>query len=187
MLTVPRALCCASKHTAQTSGDLSATEPPVPIPNTPVKRCSADDSMTKGHAKVGHRQYPFPLNKENSKARRAICGLFCIHEPSSDGLHHIPPARQLQPCRDHTSLCSRPRSSSSRRSHRKPAARSIPSGAVNLLAGSPVTPLKNRYITARTTSLRTRQNPPPATLKSPTNHVARGLAAPAIRGIRTRN
>jgi phosphoadenosine phosphosulfate reductase len=30
--------------------------PPVPIPNTEVKRCCADDSMTKGYAKVGRCQ-----------------------------------------------------------------------------------------------------------------------------------
>ena len=35
--------------------------PPVPIPNTEVKRCCADDSMAKGYAKVGRRQYPRPV------------------------------------------------------------------------------------------------------------------------------
>ena len=43
------ALCSAS-------GDHSAVEPPVPIPNTEVKRCSADGSLTTGHARVGRCQ-----------------------------------------------------------------------------------------------------------------------------------
>ena len=36
-------------------------EPPVPIPNTEVKRCSPDDSASIGRAKVGRRQYLPPL------------------------------------------------------------------------------------------------------------------------------
>ena len=40
----------------QQSGGHGTVAPPVPIPNTEVKRCCADDSMTKGHAKVGHCQ-----------------------------------------------------------------------------------------------------------------------------------
>ena len=43
------------------SGDHSAVEPHVPIPNTEVKRCSPDDSASIGRAKVGHRQYLPPL------------------------------------------------------------------------------------------------------------------------------
>ena len=35
--------------------------PPVPIPNTEVKRCSPDDSASIGCAKVGRRQYPRPV------------------------------------------------------------------------------------------------------------------------------
>ena len=45
---------------AQQSGGHGTVAPPVPIPNTEVKRCCADDSMTKGHAKVGHRQIHNP-------------------------------------------------------------------------------------------------------------------------------
>lgn len=37
-------------------GDQSAVAPPVPIPNTEVKRCSADGSASIGCARVGHRQ-----------------------------------------------------------------------------------------------------------------------------------
>jgi hypothetical protein len=40
----------------KTSGDPSAVAPPVPIPNTEVKRCSPDDSTSIGCAKVGRRQ-----------------------------------------------------------------------------------------------------------------------------------
>src|SRR5947207_15948728 len=45
---------------ARTSGDNSAVAPPVPIPNTAVKRCSPDGSATKGRARVGRRQNPAP-------------------------------------------------------------------------------------------------------------------------------
>jgi hypothetical protein len=38
------------------SGDHSAVVPPVPIPNTEVKRCSPNDSASLGGAKVGRRQ-----------------------------------------------------------------------------------------------------------------------------------
>ena len=49
----------------QPSGDLSAVAPPVPIPNTEVKRCSPDDSASLGCAKVGRRQiYAPPLGNK---------------------------------------------------------------------------------------------------------------------------
>jgi hypothetical protein len=35
-----------------------AVEPPVPIPNTEVKRSIADDSVGSPHVKVGQRQAP---------------------------------------------------------------------------------------------------------------------------------
>ncbi len=38
------------------SGDHGTVAPPVPIPNTEVKRCCADDSMAIGHVKVGRCQ-----------------------------------------------------------------------------------------------------------------------------------
>ena len=38
------------------SGDHSAVDPPVPIPNTEVKRCSPDGSASIGCARVGRRQ-----------------------------------------------------------------------------------------------------------------------------------
>ena len=42
------------------SGDNSAVAPPVPIPNTAVKRCSPDGSAAKGRARVGRRQSKTP-------------------------------------------------------------------------------------------------------------------------------
>src|SRR6266404_4167382 len=42
------------------SGDNSAVAPPVPIPNTEVKRCSPDGSATIGCARVGRRQNKSP-------------------------------------------------------------------------------------------------------------------------------
>lgn len=41
---------------ARQSGGHSALAPPVPIPNTEVKQCNADDSAAIGCAKVGSRQ-----------------------------------------------------------------------------------------------------------------------------------
>ncbi len=44
------------------SGDNSAVAPPVPIPNTAVKRCSPDGSTAIGRARVGRRQNKTPLS-----------------------------------------------------------------------------------------------------------------------------
>ena len=49
----------------QPSGDNSAVAPPVPIPNTAVKRCSPDGSTAIGRARVGRRQNKNP-DKINS-------------------------------------------------------------------------------------------------------------------------
>jgi hypothetical protein len=43
---------------AQDSGDHSVVDPPVPIPNTEVKRCSPDGSASLGCARVGRCQNP---------------------------------------------------------------------------------------------------------------------------------
>jgi hypothetical protein len=43
------------------SGDDSAVAPPVPIPNTAVKRCSPDGSTAIGRARVGRRQNQNPV------------------------------------------------------------------------------------------------------------------------------
>lgn len=45
---------------ASDSGDPSAVAPPVPIPNTEVKRCSPDGSTATGRARVGRRQNKNP-------------------------------------------------------------------------------------------------------------------------------
>ena len=50
----------ATASPARTSGDHSAVAPPVPIPNTEVKRCSPDGSTAKGRARVGRRQNKTP-------------------------------------------------------------------------------------------------------------------------------
>src|SRR5512133_2563835 len=42
------------------SGDNSVVAPPVPIPNTEVKRCSPDGSTAIGRARVGRRQNKMP-------------------------------------------------------------------------------------------------------------------------------
>jgi hypothetical protein len=52
------------------SGDHGAVEPPVPIPNTEVKRRSADGSLTTGHARVGRCQV---ITARFPKGKRAAC------------------------------------------------------------------------------------------------------------------
>ena len=54
------------------SGDHGTVEPPVPIPNTEVKRCSADDSRAKGPAKVGRRQFQPPNTTTPVPKRRGL-------------------------------------------------------------------------------------------------------------------
>ncbi len=57
------------------SGDTSAVAPPVPIPNTEVKRCSPDGSTATGRARVGRRQnnahwvYPVGIFLTSCRAR----------------------------------------------------------------------------------------------------------------------
>ena len=46
----------------RTSGDHSAVAPPVPIPNTEVKRCSPDGSACIACARVGRRQNLCPVS-----------------------------------------------------------------------------------------------------------------------------
>ena len=63
----------------QPSGDSSAVAPPVPIPNTEVKRCSPDDSASIGCAKVGRRQSFCPASWKQG-AGHFFCNLnyeFC--------------------------------------------------------------------------------------------------------------
>ena len=49
-----------TKSRGLTSGGLSAVAPPVPIPNTEVKRRSPDGSASLGCARVGRCQYCEP-------------------------------------------------------------------------------------------------------------------------------
>ena len=68
----------ASARPEQLSGDHSAVAPPVPIPNTEVKRCSPDGSASIGCARVGRRQNLRPA------AWKQGAGLFFpakCHEP----------------------------------------------------------------------------------------------------------
>ena len=46
--------------TASLFGGHSELDPPDPIPNSEVKRLSADDSVGFPHVKVGHRQALYP-------------------------------------------------------------------------------------------------------------------------------
>ncbi len=64
-------------HHEPQSGDHGTVVPPVPIPNTEVKRCCADDSMAKGYAKVGRCQI------KHHPASRKRCGVFCAQKPRS--------------------------------------------------------------------------------------------------------
>ena len=77
------------KWVGRPSGDLSAVEPPVPIPNTEVKRCSPDDSASIGCAKVGRRQYPRP---DRSKHRSGLFFSVCSHGKGSDAKQAAPSA-----------------------------------------------------------------------------------------------
>jgi hypothetical protein len=55
------------------SGDHSAVAPPVPIPNTEVKRCSPDGSACIACARVGRRQNLCPASwKQGAGLFRAI-------------------------------------------------------------------------------------------------------------------
>ena len=53
-------------------GDHSELEPPDPIPNSVVKRFSADDSVGLPHVRVGHRQ---AFIKETPST--TVLGVFC--------------------------------------------------------------------------------------------------------------
>ena len=60
---------------ASHSGDISVVVPPVPIPNTEVKRCSPDGSTAIGRARVGRRQ--------NKNPGELIIGVFAFGDDCS--------------------------------------------------------------------------------------------------------
>ena len=70
----------ASARPEQLSGDHSAVAPPVPIPNTEVKRCSPDGSASIGCARVGRCQNLRPASWKQG------AGLFLCHR-SIPGSH----------------------------------------------------------------------------------------------------
>src|SRR5438552_11628628 len=63
------------------SGDSSAVAPPVPIPNTAVKRCSPDGSTAIGRARVGRRQNKMP--GEFTSSGVLLSGVACPSRESS--------------------------------------------------------------------------------------------------------
>ncbi len=63
-------------------GDHSELEPPDPIPNSEVKRFSADGSVGSPHVRVGHRQ---ALIRKKPQAR-CVWGFFRIKAFSGDAL-----------------------------------------------------------------------------------------------------
>ena len=65
----------------QPSGDPSAVAPPVPIPNTEVKRCSPDDSTCLACAKVGRRQSLCPVSWKQE------AGPFYLFADQADSWH----------------------------------------------------------------------------------------------------
>src|SRR6188768_779562 len=71
------------------SGDISVVAPPVPIPNTEVKRCSPDGSTATGRARVGRRQ--------NKNPDEFIIGVFAFANAYSST------ARRHAACRKRTS------------------------------------------------------------------------------------
>ena len=60
------------------SGDHSVMEPPVPIPNTEVKHCSADGSVAKGFVRVGRCQFNSLYFKEKKNPTHFELGFFMV-------------------------------------------------------------------------------------------------------------
>jgi hypothetical protein len=89
---MPTRTCVAAKQRkaspARTSGDSSAVVPPVPIPNTAVKRCSPDGSATQGRARVGRRQNKVPGELSHRALR--FCGV-----AYSSREHDVPGGRRV--------------------------------------------------------------------------------------------
>ena len=60
-------------------GDHSELEPPDPIPNSEVKRFSADGSVGSPHVRVGHRQALIPINPKHF-----VLGVFSLLKLKGD-------------------------------------------------------------------------------------------------------
>src|SRR5687767_1776606 len=90
----PRRRCRSLRE--QPSGDINAVVPPVPIPNTEVKRRSPDDSASIGRAKVGRCQYFAPL-PSRSGATSFLHPHPCIHLVRPVG--PVGPVRAVRPVR----------------------------------------------------------------------------------------
>ena len=58
------------------SGDHSTVDPPVPIPNTEVKRCSADGSAAIGRVRVGRCQVFISPLRDRKNPSRSRDGFF---------------------------------------------------------------------------------------------------------------
>lgn len=72
---------------ASDSGDPSAVAPPVPIPNTEVKRCSPDGSTATGRARVGRRQ--------NKNPGEFSSGFFLFNDAYSSREHDVLGSRRV--------------------------------------------------------------------------------------------
>src|SRR4029077_358944 len=115
------------------SGDTSAVVPPVPIPNTEVKRCSPDGSTATGRARVGRRQNKMPgellighfafFPHAGEPTRRRVRELvFVAHRrtPRCLSSHHRRPRQSFStnPCVD-TEIAVAKTGSTAARSHRE--------------------------------------------------------------------
>ena len=74
------------------SGDQSAVEPPGPIPNPEVKRCSADGSGTIGPVRVGRRQVHAPPRTQ-VQGGALFCPRFDIPGPFAAAACCVSPIR----------------------------------------------------------------------------------------------
>jgi hypothetical protein len=82
-VTIRQAPATSPVYSRPAPGDLSVVVPPVPIPNTAVKRHSANGSRTQGPARVGRRQIIPPPSQ---KRKAAPAGrLFLCPEGSGSG------------------------------------------------------------------------------------------------------
>jgi hypothetical protein len=60
--------------------DNSTVEPPEPIPNSEVKRSSADGSVGFPHVRVGHRQALILKIRNGFSNEMSVADFFCLQE-----------------------------------------------------------------------------------------------------------